>query len=113
MVRTPAPQVRTKTVSEVRLASVSFAARLDAGELLTGTVTVTEITTSDLTFTNSSVSTTALTIIGQTVPIGEAVQFKITGGTAGVKYVISINVATDSTPAQTLIEHVRLEITED
>ena len=91
-------QSNSKTVSEVVLASVSFAGKLDAGEKLTGVPTIDVV--SGFTFSNASVSTAILTINNKSVPIGEAIQFKIVGGTVG-SYVIPVSCDTDSTPAQT------------
>ena len=93
------------------MAAVSFQGKLDSGELLTGTPTVVEVTTSDLTLANKAVSTAALTIDGVSNAIGEAVQFSITGGTAGTTYTINIQVGTDATVAQTLETNVTLEVT--
>jgi hypothetical protein len=108
-----APQTQSKTASGVRNVAVSLAALLDVGELLTGTPTVAEVTTSALTITNAVVSTTELTINGVAVPIGEAVQFQVAGGVANTLYKIKITVLTDSTPAQTLVVSVRLNVTAD
>jgi len=108
-----APKVRTKTVSEVRNVAVSFSGKLDSGELLTGTPVVTELTTSALTFSNEVVSTAILSIDDIDVPIGEAVQFKVTGGLAGIDYTIQISSGTDSSPAQTLRGRVPLYVEAD
>lgn len=94
-----ANQVHLKAVSEVRNVAVSFANMLDDGELLTGTPT---ITCTGLTFSNQAVNTAALTIDGVEVAIGQAVQFKVVGGTALTQYTIQVQCGTTSTPAQTL-----------
>ncbi len=111
MTANTAQQIQCKTASEVRVAAVSFQGKLDSGELLTGTPTVVEVTTTDLTLANKAVNTAALTIDGVSNAIGEAVQFSIAGGTAGTAYTINIQVGTDSTPAQTLEVNVTLEVT--
>ncbi len=97
------------TDAETRAVKVSFADDLDSGELLTGTPTVAEITTSDLTLANKAVSTGSLTILGKTVATGAAVQFTVTGGTAGTTYEVKITCGTDATPAQTLEAVVEIE----
>lgn len=102
-----------KTASEVRNVAVSFVDELDSGELLTGTPTVAEVTTSDLSLTNKAVNTAALTISGKAVAIGQAVQFKVSGGTAGTTYTIKVTVSTDATPAQTLICALVIEVLAD
>ena len=103
-------ETQFKKAAEERLVSVSLAGKLDSGELLTGTPTIVEVTTSDLTLANKAVSTAQLTISGRTVAIGQAVQFKVSGGTAGTTYTIRITVTTDSTPAQTLVLDVVLKV---
>lgn len=113
MATATAPQVQCKTASEVRNVAVDFQGKLDASELLTGTPTVVEVTTSDLTLSDKVVSTGALTILGKTVATGEAVQFKVLGGTAGTSYTIRITAATNSTPAQTLIVDLTLRVVAD
>lgn len=108
-----ANQVQCKTASEVRNVAVSFSGKLDSGELLTGTPTVVEVTTSALTLDNKVVSTAILTINSVSVPVGEAVQFRVSGGTAGATYQIRINCDTDASPAQTLYGDVILEVIAD
>ena len=104
---------QTKTVSEVRNVAVSFVGKLDVGELLTGVPVVAEQDTSDLTIANQSVSTVELTINDKKVPIARAVQFKVTGGIAGVKYQILVTVATTASPAQTLLVNLILNVAGD
>lgn len=109
-----APQRPFKSVSGTRNVAVSFSDMLDVSELLSGTPTVTEVTTSDLTLGNKLVNTGALTINNVSVPIGEAVQFNVVGGTvANSPYRITISVDTDATPAQTLIGTVVLIVIAD
>lgn len=96
-------QVGLIAAGETRIVSVDYRGKLDSGELLTGTPTVT-ISPSGPTISNESVNAAALTINGETVAIGQAVQFKITGVTAGVTYNITTVCSTDSTPAQVALE---------
>ena len=107
-----APQRPSKTASEVRNVAVSFVGKLDSGELLTGSPTVAE-STGDLAIANVAVSTAALTINGASVAAGAAVQFSVSGGTAGTTYVITIACGTDSTPAQTLRGAIYLPVVAD
>lgn len=91
--------------------AVSFADVVDSGELLTGTPTVAEQTSSDLTITNKVVNSAALTINNKTVAIGNAVQFKVVGHLlATLEYTIKITVLTDSSPAQTKIGYVKFKV---
>lgn len=93
---------------EVRNVSIDLRGKLDSGELLTGSVTVTEVGSSDLSFANQAVNTEALTINGASVAIGQAVQFKVSGVLVGSRYRVKVTVATDATPPQTLIATIGL-----
>jgi|GEM_PF-2122792 len=108
-----AKQFQTKTVSEIRNASVSFVDMLDGSELLTGTPTVTELTTTDLTLTNAAINTVALTIDGDPVGLSQAVTFRISGGVANTFYSIQIVATTDAAVAQTLYGTVILQVIAD
>lgn len=99
------PEGATDTVS------IDFGEWLDSGELLTGTPTVVELSTSDLTLTNKAVNTAALTILGNTVAIGEAVQFSVSGQLASVgTYIIQITATTDATPARIWPVRIYLDV---
>ena len=109
-----APERPMAVVGETNTHSVSFANILDDSELLTGTPDVVEVTTTDLTIVNftptankGTVSTAALTINNVSVPIGEAVQFKVTGQKDGTTYTIKITAGTDATPAQTKVRKIK------
>lgn len=108
-----ASQIQSKSASEIRNFAVSFAGKLDSGELLSGTPTIAEVTTTDLTIENKVVSTTSLTINGESVAASHAVQFKVAGGTAGARYTIKITVVTNASPVQTLIENVVFDCVAD
>ena len=109
-----APEISCKADSEARNFAVDFRGRLDVGELVTGTPTAVEISTSDLTITNVGVSTVPLTINGQIVAIGKAVQLHVAvGGTVGTIYRVLLTGPTDSTPAQTLKAIVRIKVVGD
>lgn len=84
---------------------IDFTDQLDSGsdELLTGTPTVTEVTTSDLTLANKMVSTITMTILDREVAAGMAVTFKVTGQKAGTQYQFRVSVGTTSSPARTLV----------
>ena len=106
-----APQIPCISVDEIRNAAVSFVGKLDGAEVLTGTPTITEVTTTDLVLTNKQVSTIELVINDATVPIGQAVQFRIdaSGAVSGDEYMVKIVVTTDA--SQTLTGFVRVEVT--
>ena len=106
-----ATEIPVFTPNEVRLCSVSFDEELDEGESLTGTPTVTEETTSDLTLANKSVSTAALTILGESISAGRAVQFKVSGQiVANSPYTIRIKCGTNSDPAQIVEGFVKFRV---
>ena len=111
MAKNTAPERPVAGVGETNNLSVSFVGVLDSGELLTGTPTATEVTSSDLTISNVAVNTAALVINDITVAIGKAVQCKVVGQlAASVLYTIKITAATDSTPAQTKIRYVKFKV---
>jgi hypothetical protein len=87
------------SVGDEESGAINISPYLDSGELV-ASVTVTEITTSDLTLTNKAVSTAQLTILDETVPIGEAIQFTYSGCLVGVLYKLAVQITTDSTPAR-------------
>ena len=101
-----ADQLPEFAVGDTRNGAVDFQEQLDTGEVLTGTPTVAEVTSTDLTISNVAVNTAALTINGETAAIGEAVQFKVTSMTAA-SYTLKVTAATDATPAQTLVRYVK------
>jgi hypothetical protein len=106
-----APERPVCAEGDTDLGSVSFSNQLDAGETLTGTPLVVEVDTTDLTISNKTVSTAILEINEVNVPIGEAVQFKVSGmlKETGV-YKLKITVTTTSTPARTLVRYVRFDV---
>lgn len=87
----------------VRNIAVDFQDQLDDGELLTGTPTVEQVGTSDLTLSDEAVNTAALNILGRAVAIGQAAQFSVSGAAAGVTYTLRVTCGTDASPAQTLV----------
>lgn len=105
-----APQIPCFINGETRNGKASFSNRLDTGESLSGTPTLTEIGTTHLTFANVARSTTGLTINGISVTSGHAVTFKVTGFQANMQYRALIECATDSTPAQTLRGIIRFVV---
>lgn len=107
-----APQHHSISTNETRVISVDFKGKLDSGELLTGTPTVAEVNTGDLTITNAQVSTTSLVINDRTVAIGEAVLFTVAADGSGLnigdEYMIDIICGTDA--SQTIDGRVVLTV---
>lgn len=80
-------------------------------ELLTGTPTVVEVTTTDLTIDNKAVSTTSLDIRNETIITGRALTFRVSGHlVANAPYTIKITVSTDATPAQTFVKELIIDV---
>lgn len=108
-----APQRYTKHASELVNVAVDMRGLLDTGELFTGTPTIVEVTTADLTLSSKAINTGAVVVNGQTCAAGEAVTFRAAGGVAGTQYTIRITASTNATPAQTRIVKVRLGVIAD
>lgn len=94
------------SAGDVEMVGIDYTDWLDSGELLTGTPTVAEVTTTDLTLSNKAVNSTAVTILGTSVAVGKAVQFKMSGQSAGKTYRVRVTVSTDATPARTAVRDV-------
>lgn len=90
-----AEQRYCKTTGETRALAFDMGPTLDSGELCNGTPTVVEVRTSDLTIGSVAVSTAELTINGETVAIGEAVQCTVAAGLAGRSYLLKVTSTTD------------------
>ena len=108
-----APQRHTKSVSEVRNVSIDMRGVLDVGELLTGTPTIVEVTTPDLTLASKAVNSTTLTINGVECVAGQAVTFTVSGGVAGSTYEIRVTVSSNASVPQTFVVAVRLSVIAD
>ena len=78
-----APQVRTMSTAETVNVAIDASGKLDSGETYTGTPTITEVSTSNLTLSNKAVNTGALTINGNSTAIGQAIQFTVSASTTG------------------------------
>lgn len=81
-------------IGETRNGAVSFKEVLDAGELLQGAVSVTELVTSDLTISAEQVNVSTLEVDGDVLP-SQAVQFTVSGGVASRLYKLLITAGTD------------------
>ena len=66
-------------------------------ELLTGTPTVTSLGPSGLTISNKAVNTSALYMLNNTVAVGAAIQFKVSGQERGKVYQILLQCYTNAT----------------
>jgi len=84
------------SVGDTDVASIDYTDYLDSDELLTGTPTVAEVTTTHLTITNKAVNTAEVRILERDVAIGKAVQFKVSGQHVNTEYSIRVTVSTDA-----------------
>jgi hypothetical protein len=89
-----AKQVQRKSSGETMQVRVSFDELLVDSDVLTGTPTAVEVTTTDLTISSVETNDAAVTILGKTIPIANAVMFLCAGGTEGTTYTIKITVST-------------------
>jgi len=89
-----AKQVQRKSSGETMQVRVSFDELLVDSDVLTGTPTAVEVTTTDLTISTVETNDAAVTILGKTIPIANAVMFLCAGGTAGTTYTMKITVST-------------------
>jgi len=107
-----ANEIRHKHASETRTISVDYTDKLDSGESLSGTPTITEVTSSDLTISGAQLNSGALTINGVSVAANKAAQCQVAGGTSGTTYQVLIQVGTDaSSPgAQTFYDTIKIEV---
>lgn len=101
-------EIWSKGASEVRNAAISFVGKLDNGELLSGSPTVTA--TTGITIASAAKNSTTVTIDGESVAANQAVTFRVSGGSAGSSYTITASCATDAALPQTLIATVRLNV---
>ena len=100
-------EIPSKAVAEVRNGAISFDALLDTTEVVS-TIASIAATPTGLTFSNQKVNDAVVDIKGSSVAIGRAVQFRVSGGSAGVLYTGVATVTTNATPAQTLTATFRL-----
>lgn len=107
MTANTAPQFPIAAVGETRAFAIGFIDVLDSGELLSGTPTVAEVTTADLTLTQKRVNTATISINGVDHLAGQAVQFLASGFVAGRTYEVRATCATNATYPQTLIGTVK------
>lgn len=95
------------SVGDTETFGIDYTGWLDSGELLTGTPTVVEVISTDLTISNKVISTVLLTILDESdVAIGAAVQFVVSGQLTGITYTVRVTIGTDATPARTIVRDV-------
>ena len=100
----------SKRAAETKRVQVDFYDSLGAKELLTGTPTVQEMFTTDLTFSGIGFNTSDLFIAHAWRLASTVVEFLVAGGTSGRIYSIQVSATSDATTAQTRIKDVQLKV---
>ena len=75
-----------KHPDELLLFTFDYTNDLGSSETLTGTPTVEELTTSDLTIGTPAINSSAVTVDGVEIAIGKAVQVQVSAGLDGTTY---------------------------
>ena len=97
-----AKELPRKSPNDTDAGAVSFALELRSGELLTGTPTAEEQTTSALTLSNIGLNSGTVDIAGQSTLANQAITFSVSGGISGTLDSIKVTCGTDSSPARSL-----------
>ena len=96
------------TVGSSRVCSHNVAPALPSGVLISGTPSVVDNdATGDLTISEVQSNSSSYTeeVTGETVGIGEAVQFKVSSSSSSAKsYTLKITYSTDGSPSETIID---------
>lgn len=101
-------QVPVLSVGDVDKGAVDFSPYLDSGETITGTPTVADNdSTGHLTISGVAANASALTILGRTVAIGNAVQFTVSGQHAGTTYNLLVTAVTTASRTKKVIAKFR------
>ena len=98
-----APELPRKSPGDTEAAAVNFVQQLRSGELLSGTPTVAEQASSDLTISNQGLNTTTIDVAGVSAAASQAVVYTVAGGSSGTLYSIKVTVSTDASDARTLV----------
>lgn len=100
-------EIPSKHPAAVVNGAISLVGLMEAAEVISGTPTIAS-TPSGLTFSNVAGSGSAISVKGASVPVGQALQFRVSGGESGVLYKCEATIVTNSTPAQTLVVEFRI-----
>lgn len=90
-----AKHVRRKTPTEVRNVSVSFKGKLDSGETLSGSPSV-SVSPSGPTLGTPAKNSGTITVDDESCAANEAVQFTVSGGTASTTYTLTVQCGTSA-----------------
>lgn len=104
------PQRPVLSQGDIDVCSVDFQDWLDNDETLTGTPTVTEVTTADLTLSNKQVNTVPVYIDGRYVGTGKAVQWKVSGQLSGRTYTIQVTTTSNAAVPRTKVVYCKFRV---
>lgn len=98
------------SVGDTELISINYTDHLNSAEVLTEPVTVAEVSTTDLTIGSAAVNSATYIEVEteDTVAVGKAVQFMVSGGHENIAYTIRITVTTNSSPARIIVRDIEL-----
>ena len=100
--------LKSKRANETRTAVINLSSRLDTDEELSGTPSIVELTTSDLTISSEAVTDDEILLDGFPVDKGKAVTFLVAGGVAAREYTVRATVETDG--GQTLVTTITFRV---
>lgn len=95
------------SAGDVDTGAVNLTRWLDAGETISGTPTVAEQTTAHLTIGSVAANVAAIVVKGKTAAIGKAVQFSVSGQTAGTTYSLLVTWSTTASRTKKVIVKFR------
>ena len=106
---TTAPQQRELIAGEAANVAIDFRGKLDTGETITGSVSVSEVTTDQLAITSAQANGTSVSINGEAVGAGLAVQCRVdTAGATPGTYTLEASAATSA--GQLRIGRTKLQV---
>ena len=108
-----AQEIGVKGADGIRNVAIDYTLKLDADELLGSVQGVSELGgTSDLSFSNSQVNSSAIVVNDRNVPPSHAVQFGVSGGVPDTTYRVKVLVNTDATVpgAQLFDDIIRIKV---
>jgi len=86
-------QINIISAGDVRTGGIDYTPDLGDAEVIS-TVSVAEVTTTDLSFSGEAVLSAEEEILNRTVAIGKGVKFSISGAAAGTNYRLRVTVTT-------------------
>lgn len=98
------------SVGDFERAEIDFSSWLGSLELLSGSPTATEVTSTDLTISAVQINSVTLSILGTDVAPYCAVIFRISGQKTGRKYTIRLTAQSDASPARVCVRDLVISV---